>query len=172
MKKMIALLLLTVFLTGCGAEETFEVIEDEIPAEPVVSPQQFVVSLPDDTLTPTFQSDSEELYVCEEYTISKQITQSGDLENTIKMISGKSREDLDVIQTQQENHDRYEFVWTSAGEDGLQVGRACILDDGNFHYILSVMATEDASGNMRNTLQDVFDSCKLLDPDVNLSTGS
>ena len=32
MKKMIALLLLTVFLTGCGAEETFEVIEDEIPA--------------------------------------------------------------------------------------------------------------------------------------------
>lgn len=172
MKKGIVLLLLAALLSGCGAEETFETVEDIIPAEPVAAPQQFFVSLPDEAVTPTFQDDSSELYVCQDYTISKQILESGDTQKTIKSITGQSQEDLDVIKTFQGECDRYDFVWTSAGEEGLQLGRACILDDGNYHYVLSTMALEDASGELKETIQDMFDSCRLLDPEVNLSTGS
>lgn len=172
MKKLLVLLLLMTMLLGCSAEETFEVVEDVIPVEPVAVPQQFFVSLPEDALTPTFQDDSGELYVCQDYTISKQILPSGDLEKTVYTLTGLSQEELPIMKTSHENTDRYDLVWTAAGEEGLQVGRACILDDGNYHYVLSTLAGEETAGAMRDALQDMYDSCKLLDPDVNLSTGS
>jgi len=172
MKKLFGLLLIASMLLGCGAEETFEVVEDVIPVEPVAVPQQFFVSLPDEAVTPTFQGDGEELYVCQGYTISKQIQDSGDMEKTVNTLTGHSQEDIQIIKTFYDNCDRYDLVWTAAGEDGLQLGRACILDDGNYHYILSTLAGEDTAGQLRDTFQDMYDSCKLLDPDVNLSTGS
>ena len=172
MKKLIVLLLLMSMLVGCGAEETFEVVEDVIPVEPVAAPQQFFVSLPDETMTPTFQDDSGELYVCQDYTISKQILESGDMERTVQTLTGQSQDDIQIIETFYDDCDRYDLVWTAAGEEGLQLGRACILDDGNYHYILSTLAGEETAGQLRDTLQDMYDSCKLLDPDINLSTGS
>ena len=172
MKKLFVLLLLTSMLVGCGAEETFEVVEAVIPVEPVAAPQQFYVSLPDEALTPTFQDDSGELYVCQDYTISKQILPSGDLEKTVNTLTGLSREDIQMIKTFQDNTDRYDLVWTAAGEEGLQLGRACILDDGNYHYVLSTLAGEETAGRLRDTLQYMYDSCKLMDPSIDLSTGS
>lgn len=172
MKKLFVLLLITSMLLGCGAEETFEVVEDVIPVEQVAVPQQFFVSLPDEAMAPTFLGDGEELYVCQGYTISKQIQESGDMEKTVNTLTGHSQEDIQIIKTFYDNCDRYDLVWTAAGEEGLQLGRACILDDGNYHYILSTLAGEDTAGQLRDTFQDMYDSCKLLDPDVNLSTGS
>ena len=172
MKKLVVLMLIPVLLSGCKVQETFETVEDLPVVQVAAAPQQFFVSLPTEIAAPTFQSDREELYVCEDYTISKQILESGDLERTIITLAGRPKEELDVIQTLQDTYDRYDFVWTSAGEEGLQVGRACILDDGNYHYALTTMAGEETAGQMRETLQDMFDSCRLLDPDVNLSTGS
>ena len=165
--------MIAALLCGCGAQETFETVEDLIPVEPVASPQQFYISLPEEAVSPTFQDDdSAELYVCSGYTISKQITESGDLEKTLKNLTGKTAEELQIMKTQTDFYDRYDFVWTAAGEDGLQLGRACILDDGNFHYALSVMAEEDTAGELQPTIQEMFGSCKLLDPEVNLRTGS
>ena len=173
MKKILAVLMIAALLCGCGAQETFETVEDLIPVEPVASPQQFYISLPEEAVSPTFQEDdSAEMYVCSGYTISKQITESGDLEKTLKNLTGKTAEELQIIKTQTDFYDRYDFVWTAAGEDGLQLGRACILDDGNFHYALSVMAEEDTAGELQPTMQEMFNSCKLLDPDINLRTGS
>ena len=161
MKKLFVLLLLTSMLVGCGAEETFEVVEDVIPVEPVAVPQQFYVTMPDDVLTPTFQNDSEELYVCQDYTISKQILPSGDLEKTVNTLTGLSQEDIQMLKTFQENADRYDLVWTAAGEDGLQLGRACILDDGNYHYVLSVMAAAEDAGALADTWQQLMESFSI-----------
>ena len=173
MKKILVFLLLTAFLAGCRAQETFETVDDRIPVLPVASPQQFFVSLPDEAAAPAFQDESgDELYVCCNYTISKQILPSGDMEKTVMTLTGMTSDDLQMIKTMQENFDRYDFVWTSAGEDGLQLGRACILDDGNYHYTLSTLAEETSAGDLRETFQEMFESCTLLDPDINLSTGS
>jgi len=173
MKKACLLLLLATLMAGCGAKETFETVDDLIIAEPAVSPQQFFAQLPEEAAAPTFQDDTgSELYVCQGYTVSKQILQSGDLEKTVKTLTGKSQSELQVIKTLHETFDRYDFVWTSAGEDGLQLGKACVLDDGNFHYALTAMAQEDRAGQLRETFQEMFASCKLLDPELNLSTGS
>jgi len=173
MKKALLFVLCVALMAGCGARETFETVDDVMVTEPVASSQQFFVQLPEEAAAPTFQDDSgTELYVCQGYTISKQILKSGDLEKTVKALTGKHKSELEVIKTLHENFDRYDFVWAAAGEDGLQLGRACILDDGNYHYALSAMAQEEQSGRLRETFQEMFDPCKLLDPELNLSIGS
>lgn len=173
MKKVLTLLMMAVLLSGCGAQETFETVEDLIPVQPVASPQQLYITLPEEAASPTFREENGgEIYVCDGYTITSQILESGDLEKTLTHISGKTSEDLQLIKTKQDTCDRYDFVWTSAGEEGLQLGRACILDDGDFHYTLTVMAREETAGQLRETIQELFDSCSLLDPEVNLRTGS
>ena len=173
MKIVVIILMLTLCLTGCGAQETFETVNDIIPVEPVAACQQFVVKLPEEAAAPTFQDDSgAELYVCQNYTISKQILPGGDLEKTIRTLTGKSSEELQVMKTMQQTYDRYDFVWTAAGEDGLQLGRACVLDDGNYHYTLSTLTRENASGDLQKTFSDMYDSCRLISPEVNLHTGS
>ena len=90
----------------------------------------------------------------------------------VKTLTGKPSEELQIIKTVHDTHDRYDFVWTAAGEEGLQLGRACILDDGNYHYTLSTLAQEQASGALQKTFSDMYDSCKLISPEVNLRTGS
>ena len=173
MKIILIALVLSLCLTGCGTQETFEIVEDPPVVEPVAVYQQFVVRLPEEAAAPTFQNDTgAELYVCQDYTISKQTFGGGDLEKTIKTLTGKAPEELQVIKTIQNTYDRYDFVWTAAGEEGLQLGRACILDDGNYHYTLSTLAQEAASGSLRKTFSDMYDSCRLISPDVNLHTGS
>jgi hypothetical protein len=67
---------------------------------------------------------------------------------------------------------RYDCVWTAAGETGLQLGRACVLEDGNYHYVLSVMAPEEETGRLREVWQNLFETCRLVDGDKNLNTGS
>lgn len=173
MKILLTVLVLALCLTGCGTEETFEYVEDVQMVEPVAACQQFMVRLPEDAAAPTFQDDTgAELYVCQGYTISKQIFGGGDLEKTVKTLTGKPSEELQIIKTVHDTHDRYDFVWTAAGEEGLQLGRACILDDGNYHYTLSTLAQEQASGALQKTFSDMYDSCKLISPEVNLRTGS
>ena len=173
MRRVLVLCMLILMLTGCKTQETFETVEDVAPIQPVASAQQFFVALPDAAATPTFQDeDGSELYVCQGYTISKQILESGDLEKTVKTLSGKDMEDLQLLKTRQEDYDRYDFVWTSAEEEGLQLGRACVLDDGNFHYTLTTMTQEDSSEALRETLEEMYESCSLMDPDINLDTAS
>ena len=173
MRKVWIIPLLMLLFTGCAAQETFETLEDELPVVQSAVPWQFYVSLPEEAAAPTFQDDTgTELYVCEGYTVSKQITPAGDLEKTVKQLTGKATAELQLLKTRDEACDRYDFVWTCAGEEGLQVGRACILDDGNYHYILSTLAQESVSGQLREVFSEMYESCKLLDPEINLRTGS
>ena len=173
MKILLVILMMAALLLGCGAEPTWETVEDMTPVEPAAVMQQLYVDIPEEAAATTFQeNDRSQIYMCQDYTLTTQILEGGDLEKTVKTISGQEKENLQILQTRQDTCQRYEFVWTAAGEDGLQLGRACILDDGAYHYAVSTMARESDSGNLRQTWQDIFDSCRLIDPEVNLSTGS
>ena len=173
MKKLVLSILLAALLCGCKAEPTWETIEDVLPVETVPVAQQLFVLMPSDAAKPTLQEESAgELYLCDGFTLTKQITQSGDVEKTVKNISGQDYDQLQVMKTNQGDLKRYDFVWTAAGEEGLQLGRACILDDGNYHYAVSTMAGETEAGTLRQTWADIFASCRLLSPETNLSTGS
>ena len=172
MKKTVLVGLMALLLCGCRAEETFETVSDECIAPVMASPREVSVSLPGEASVPAVESENGRLYLCEDYEVFIQTLDSGDLNATIRTVSGYEAEDLTVMETNLDGISRYEFVWTAAGEDGLQLGRACILDDGAYHYAVTTMAREENSGKLRQTWQDIFDSCRLIAPEVNLSTGS
>ena len=159
MKKWM-LLLLMILLTGCGAEETFETIADELVLPVMAQPRFVCVDLPGETALPVIENDHGRIYICNDYEIILQTVESGDLESTIQMVSGLSEENITMVETGSEDIRRYEFVWAAAGEGGDQTGRAVILDDGNYHYCLSALR---CTGNEKTQINwdQVFSSFQL-----------
>ena len=134
MKKCIILVLITILiLSGCGAQETMETISDEQAAPVMAQMREISLVLPEEAASPAVESDSERLYLCEDYEITVQILDGGNLDETVKTLSGYDRDVLTVLTTRKDNLDRHEFVWACAGEEGELVGRAMVLDDGSYH---------------------------------------
>lgn len=173
MKKCILILILLGMLSGCAAPEVYETVSDTLETTPAAKPMQMILDMPQEAAQPTLQKETtEKLYHCDGYTLSLQTLAGGDLEKTLKTVTGRSREELTVIETRADHGSRYDCVWTAAGETGLQLGRACVLEDGNYHYVLSVMAPEEETGRLREVWQNLFETCRLVDGDKNLNTGS
>ena len=141
MKKCWLVLALALLLTGCGAQETFETISDEYAAPAVALVRKIQVVLPADTAMVTVKNeDGSAAYLWENCTITTQTLAGGDLNRTVKAVTGYEKDALTLIKREQGACQRYDFVWTCAGETGDQVGRAAILDDGSYHYVLTAMA--------------------------------
>ena len=161
MKKTIVLAVLAVLLTGCGGEETLETISDELVVPVMAQPGEILVNLPGETAMPAMESDTGRMYLANDYEIYIQTLESGDLEKTIQTLSGYNKEDLTVMQTLADGVSRYEFVWTCMGENGQRLGRAVVLDDGNYHYTMTVLRTADSTENTQIVWSDVFRSFTL-----------
>ena len=173
MKKLWILLLVALLLAGCGKEASLETIGDVQDAPVVATMQQVLVDLPPELSTPTLQDESAgKLHLCDDYTVMVQTVESGDLKRTIRAATGMDMENLQIIQTKQGDAKRYQFVWTSNGENGIQVGRACVLDDGAYHYVLTAMADESKSGEIQPTWQEIFASFRVIEETEQINTGS
>lgn len=162
MKTWCVIMLLMTLLTGCGAEETFETISDEILLPVMAQPALISVQLPGETALPVIENDNGRIYVCNDYEIVLQTLAAGDLEKTIHTVSGRSRNDLTIMETAADGVIRYEFVWAAAGETGEQIGRAVVLDDQNYHYCLSVMYNTGSSEKSHINWDQVFSSFELV----------
>lgn len=173
MKKCWISLVLLVLLTGCGAQETLETVKD-VPVQPVsATVQQVLLELPEGLAAPTLENAEQgQLYVCDNYTLSVQTVQSGDLEKSLRMATGFSKENLQIMETLQGNAKRYESVWAAAGDPEMQIGRVCILDDGNYHYVLTAMANAAQAGQLQESWNTLFSSFRLTDEVPNVNIGS
>ena len=158
-KRWLWMIVLAVLLCGCGAEETLETVSDEWIVPVMAQPREISVRLPDNVVVPVMEQDGRKLYMGQNYEILLETLAAGDLNDTIRTISGFEKEQLTVLQTRQEELDRYEFVWTATGERGELLGRAVILDDGNYHYCMTVLRDVEESIVV---WQDVFSSFALL----------
>jgi len=162
MKRCLFFLLLAALLCGCGAQETMETVSDEWIVPAMAQPREIHVRLPQDAVTPVLEQDSRQLYMADDYEIILETCSSGDLDATIRSLSGYGKDQLTVLETQQEDAKRYDFVWTTAGEAGDRLGRAVILDDGNYHYCLSVLRAADRTKQTLVVWRDVFSSFSLI----------
>lgn len=161
MKKVWMILALALVLSGCGAEETYETMADELIQSVMAQPREISITLPEEALLPAMESDSGTLYICKDYDVIVQTVESGDLEETIRLVSGFSPEELTIMQTQTGEMTQYDFVWTTTTDGGEQVGRAMILDDGNYHYILTTMADADVVEEYREIWNGLFETFEL-----------
>ena len=154
------MIMLTLLLCGCSVQETFETISDEPVQVVMARPREISVRLPDNAVAPVLESDSEQVYMSEDYEIVIETLASGDLDATVRSICGYGKDKLTIMETQWDDVTRYEFVWTAAGENGERLGRAVVLDDGNHHYCMSVL--RDARAVSQVVWRDVFASFTLV----------
>ena len=160
-KKFTILALLCLLLTGCGTKETFETVDD-LYVQPAAQPQFLHVNLPEEAAVPTLEHEGNgSVYLCDGYTMTMQVLPGGSLDTTLSQLTGFSTDRLTLMHTKQAKTDRYECVWTSAGEGMEQVGRLVILDDGNYHYAVTVMAPADTAGELTQTWQKLLNSAAL-----------
>ena len=159
--KKVCLLLIGLLLCGCTSQETLETISDEIVAPVMAQPREISVRLPDNTLAPVLDSEAQQIYISEQYEIAIETLSAGDVNATVQNLSGYSKDQLTVMETQWEDITRYEFVWVSTGEQGDRLGRAVILDDGQYHYCLSVLRDAAETESCQVVWRDVFGSFTL-----------
>jgi hypothetical protein len=146
------------FLSGCGAQERLETVTDTYTPQTVAA-GKIVFDLPGDAAEEVFASAQDgTLYLCDNYTITVQTLPGGDLSRTLQTVTGYTAEQLTVLQTRQDDLDSYRTVWTAAGEGGDQLGRAVILGDGHYHYVLAVMADAADAGALSDAWKALFDS--------------
>ena len=162
MKKLVMGLMLAPLLSGCGAKETLETVADDIPLQPVLAePAEISVRLPDNAVSPVLESDTEQVYLSEDYEIAIETRSSGDIGGTITDLTGFDPNQLTIMHTKQDDADRYEFVWVSAGEKGDRLGRAVVLDDGSYHYCMTVLRDAENQKKSQVVWSDVFSSFSL-----------
>ena len=161
MKKLVLMFILAAVLCGCGTEQTLETVADELLQEVAVQPREMMVNLPEESILPAMDSENGTLHLCGDYDVMLQTLNAGDLDATVRSVSGYGAEDLTVIQTGAGELDQYEFVWTAAGELGPQIGRATVLDDGTYHYVLSATIDAELIGEYQEVWNGMFESFHL-----------
>lgn len=172
-KKALLLLILPVFLFGCGAEQTFETVTDEYVQPVAAVMQQAAIQLPDGAAVSVMQNEENgSIYFCDDFTLTLQTLEAGDLNHTLYTATGYEQQQLNIIETASGDAKRYDCVWAAAGEGEDQVGRAAVLDDGNYHYVLTCMTGASNAESLQQQWQAIFTSFCLTTPGMDPYTGS
>lgn len=154
-------LLAVLMLTACASQQTLETVADDMAVPVMAEPRQIAVDLPEDGEQTVVEGASGNLYLGSDYSISIETLDSGDLDRTVFDLTGFHRSDLTVIATEADGVRRYEFVWAAGGEMGDQLGHGVILDDGNYHYCMSVLRPAQAEVS-QIIWDDVYHSFSLV----------
>mgnify|MGYP003287978613 CR=1 FL=1 len=166
MKKLCLAAVLVLMLTGCSEPESFETISDLYVEPKMPEAQQTSLLLGQESVNIEQETGTDRIYLCDDFCVMVQTFSAGDLDATIRSVTGYSKENLTVLEHRENGIINYECVWVSAGEGGDQVGRMLILDDGSHHYALSVMADADKAGELTPTWELLFDSFALGEPET------
>lgn len=165
MKKLSILLISLLCLCGCSAEETFETINDVWVTPAMADALQVRMQLPDGADASVLSNgNDEQVYFFDDFSVVVQTLTGGDLARTIKAVTGFEREKITCIAASRDGVDSYSCAWSAAGEGADQICRAVILDDGVYHYAVTVMADYTLAAS----LEDIWDP---LLASVSLSTG-
>jgi hypothetical protein len=160
--KLVAIIVAVLLLfCGCAAEETYETVMDVWEEVPAPEAKSICVDLPGESAMPVMESDGGRVYVSSEYEIYVQTMPGGDIGATIEEMSGHPQESLTVLSTMQDDAMRYDFVWATAGEGGDMLGRGIILDDGSYHYTMTVLRGADTVQSSTVVWDAVFSSFRL-----------
>ena len=161
-RKILCLLIMSILLCGCSRQQVVETVTDELLLTTVTPQKELTLKLPASaSKTVMAADDGAQLYFCDGYVLTLQTAPSGDLDRTTRTLCGYGADGLTVLQTKVGGLKRYDWTWTSAGEGSVQVGRAAVLDDGNYHYCVTVMADEGFCGGLDGQWDALFTSLGL-----------
>ena len=158
MKKWMVGLVLLLCLTfcACSSVETFEIISDVIVVGQVSEPAKVSVRIPDDAALAVMSGNDGQSYEGDHYQIVIQTYAAGDLNKTLRYVTGYNSEQLNLMEVPSEGYNKYLGAWSSVSGEGELVGRCAVLDDGLYHYCLSVLVDANMSGEMRDEIDALF----------------
>ena len=162
MKKVLSVVLVMILLAGCQQPKDLETLSDNFVQPDLPQPKEVFLNLPGDAAKAVLEaSGTGTLYLCDGYSVALQTLPAGNLDATLREVTGYSRERVQLWETKEGDNARYVCVWTAAGEGGDQMGKTTILDDGNYHYALSVMSAAEDAGELAETWQQLMDSFNI-----------
>ena len=161
MRKLLVVTVVALLLTGCGAAEVFEKVEDVPNAPAMGQEKQVILTLPESAAVPVVNADGGRLFFCDGYDLTVQILPGGDLNRTVTTLCGYSAEQVRMVQTQRQGNKCYEWVWSAAGEGGDQVGRAMVISDGIYDYCVCAMADAVTAGVLDAEWSAIFEGIAL-----------
>ena len=155
-------MLLALLMTGCAQPKDFETMSDSYIEPELPLAQKVMFSLPEDAAKAVLESaDTGTLYLCDGYSVAVQTLPAGNLDATLREVTGYGRDKVQLWERKEGDVSRYSCVWASLGEGGDQMAKATILDDGNYHYVLTVMAAAEDAGELADTWQILMDSFNI-----------
>lgn len=161
-------------LTGCSPSRELETVSDTMVQPQRGEMQQMVINLPETAAAAVMSAEETgTVYFCDDFVLTMQTVESGDLQRTLMDTTGYMPNQLPVMETVQGDAKRYDCIWTAAGEAGDQVGRCAVLDDGNYHYILTVMADANKSAELTQSVwNSLFSTYRIAPEEEGLNSGS
>ena len=160
--KIFLCVLLALLLTGCTQPKDFETMSDSYMEPELPLAQKVSFQLPEDAAKAVLESaGTDTLYLCDGYSVAVQTLPAGNLDATLREVTGYGRDKVQLWERKEGEISRFSCVWASAGEGGDQMGKATILDDGNYHYVLSVMAAAEDAGELADTWQQLMESFSI-----------
>jgi hypothetical protein len=158
-KKWLICLCFVVFLSGCAATETFETVDDELLQPAMAEVGEIVLTLPPEASAQTMLgADGDRLYFCNGYTAAVQIMPRGDLDRTCRSLCGFGTAGLNILETSSNGQKRFDWVWTAVGEGGDALGRAAVIDDGKYHYCVTLQSEAALAGELEPVWSEIFGS--------------
>lgn len=163
LKKWISLILTTLLLSGCGAEPVYETIGDVwANDEPVFAPAGIEFAAPEDAQMEVMEGDSgEKIYRIGDWELWTGTYTAGDLSATLEEVTGLQSGNLTVISRQVGNYACHETAWTTTGEDGTWVAQTAVIEDGGYHYALSMMVPQEDADQLGRFFTQVLGSVNL-----------
>ena len=162
MKKWMLIVFVASLLCGCGAQTTFETVDDTDIVSAAAQNRRIQLDLPPEAATPTMETvEGAALYQCDGYELTLQTLPGGDLNRTLRQVTGHDQSSLRPIKTKAGVAVRYDMAWAAAGETGDRVARCVLLDDGQNHYTVTVMADAARAGDLTETWKKLLGSITL-----------
>lgn len=162
MKKVLCVIMLMLLLSGCAGGKKLETVTDVYDAPVMAQMKQIHVTLPANAAAETLENGAnEKIYLCDGYTVTVQTLSGGDMEKTLRELTGFSGDRLTVMQRKTGDCEHYDCVWSAAGEAEDLVARCTVLDDGSFHYAVTVSAPFSVAGDFTQIWQNILSSVSL-----------
>ena len=159
MKKWIVsvMLMSAVVLSGCSGVDFEPMLDVYSPVEEV-NPQNMQVQLPEDAALSVMSGDTGTLYYGENYEISLETYPSGNISQTLYNVTGRTLDELTVMEIPVAQGNSFRCGWSAADDEGERIGQCIIIDDGRYHYCLSVLADAEEADTLRPMIETVLNS--------------
>lgn len=165
MKKALVMVVMGLLLTGCTVQKDLETVRDDGLVYQNADSFQLHISLPEDASLASMATENASICYCDDYSVVMQKLPGGDVERTITELTGMSPDRLTVIKLESDGKQVYRFSWSAMGEEALENCSCMLLDDGQYHHAVTMMADYRKSSDLHNEWQSIFDSVKLINTD-------